>query len=63
MICHPVLQEIQILPEVLHEVQVLTEVLHEVLLQSLLQEVLLQGERVTFTNSPDTWVYRASLHH
>ena len=23
----------------------------------------LEGERATFTNNPDTWVYRASLHH
>ena len=26
-------------------------------------EVLQEGERVAFTNNPDTWVYRASLHH
>ena len=29
----------------------------------VLQEILLEGERVAFTNNPDTWVYRASLHH
>ena len=28
----------------------------------VLQEILLEGERVAFTNNPDTWVYRASLH-
>ena len=29
----------------------------------VLQEILLKGERVAFTNNPDTWVYRATLHH
>ena len=29
----------------------------------LLQEIMLERERVPFTNNPDTWVYRASLHH
>ena len=28
----------------------------------LLQEILLEGERFAFTNNPDTWVCRASLH-
>ena len=35
---------------------------HHLLYFEVLQEILLEGERVTFTNNPDTWVYRASLH-
>ena len=27
------------------------------------QWILLEGEKVALTNNPDTWVYRASLHH